>query len=126
MAKCTNLRVWQQARELLKLVSSVTAGMRAEGDLKSQLRRAAISTVSNIAEGAERSDREFCRFLTIALGSNAEVEAQLTIAGDIGLIDAPTVAAMLDRTDHIGRMIRRLIQHRQGIGPRPPRLTGSH
>ena len=117
MAKCTNLRVWQQARELLKLVSTATADMRAEGDLKSQLRRAAISTVSNIAEGAERgSDREFCRFLSIALGSNAEVETQLTIAGDIGLIDAPTVAKMLDHTDHIGRMIRRLMQYRQGSG----------
>src|SRR5688572_32163870 len=37
MAKFTNLRVWQQARELLKLVSAITADMRAEGDLKSQL-----------------------------------------------------------------------------------------
>ena len=116
MAKFTNLRVWQQARELLKLVSAITADMRAEGDLKSQLRRAAISVASNIAEGAERTDREFCRFLTIALGSNAEVEAQITIAGDIGLIDAPTTAKLLDHTDHIGRMIRKLIQHRLGSG----------
>ena len=116
MAKFTNLRVWQQARELLKLVSTITADMRAEGDLKSQLRRAAISVASNIAEGAERTDREFCRFLTIALGSNAEVEAQVTIAGDIGLIDAPTTAKLLDHTDHIGRMIRKLIQYRQGYG----------
>lgn len=59
----------------------------------------------------ERSDRDFCRFLTIALGSNAEVEAQVTIAGDIGCIDSTTVAKLLDQTDHIGRMIRRLIQH---------------
>ena len=116
MAKCTNLRVWQQARELLKLVSTATADMRAEGDLKSQLRRATISIASNIAEGAERSDRDFCRFLTIALGSTAEVEAQLTIAGDIGCIDAATVAELLDRTDHIGRMIRKLMQYRQGSG----------
>ena len=116
MAKFTNLRVWQQARELLKLVSAITADMRAEGDLKSQLRRAAISVASNIAEGAERSDREFCRFLTIALGSNAEVEAQITIAGDIGLIDAVTVTKLLDHTDHIGRMIRRLMQHMQPSG----------
>jgi four helix bundle protein len=116
MAKFNNLRVWQQARELLKNVSAITADMRAEGDLKSQLRRASISVASNIAEGAERSDREFCRFLTIALGSNAEVEAQITIAGDIGLIDAPTVTKILDLTDHIGRMIRRLMQHMQPSG----------
>jgi four helix bundle protein len=116
MAKATNLRVWHQARDLLKLVSTITADMPAEGDLKSQLRRAAISVASNIAEGAERSDREFCRFLTIALGSNAEVEAQITIAGDIGLIDEVTTTKMLDHTDHIGRMIRKLIQHRQASG----------
>ncbi|MBA3700034.1 MAG: four helix bundle protein [Planctomycetes bacterium] len=109
MAKSTNLRVWQQARELLKLVSAVTADMRAEGDLKSQMRRAAISVASNIAEGAERPDREFCRFLTIALGSNAEVEAQVTTAGDLGLIDATTVTKLVDLTDHIGKMIRRLM-----------------
>lgn len=65
MAKFTNLRVWHQSRELLRLVSAATADMRAEGDLKSQMRRAAISVASNIAEGAERPDREFRRFLTI-------------------------------------------------------------
>ena len=70
MAKSTNLRVWQQARDLLKQISAITADMPAEGDLKSQLRRAAISVVSNISEGCERgSDREFRRFLTIANAS---------------------------------------------------------
>lgn len=49
MAKFTNLRVWHQSRELLRLVSAATADMRAEGDLKSQMRRAAISVASNIA-----------------------------------------------------------------------------
>ncbi|MBA3700679.1 MAG: four helix bundle protein [Planctomycetes bacterium] len=116
MAKSTNLRVWHQARELLKLISTVTADMRAEGDLKSQMRRAAISVASNIAEGAERSDRDGCRLFTIALGSNAEIETQITIAGDLGLIDDATVAKIVDHTDHIGRMIRKLIQHRQRSG----------
>jgi four helix bundle protein len=116
MANFTNLRVWQQARELMKLVSLATADMRAEGDLKSQMRRAAISVASNIAEGAERSDRDFCRFLAIARGSNAEVEAQVTIAGDMGCLDPVTVARLLDQTDHIGRMITNLMQHRSASG----------
>jgi four helix bundle protein len=85
--------------------------MRAEGDLKSQMRRAAISIVSNIAEGAERTDRDFRRFLTIALGSNAEVETQAIIAADLGCIDQIVTDRIVEKTDHIGRMIRRLMDY---------------
>jgi hypothetical protein len=60
MARFINLNVWHQARTLLRMVSDATRTMRAEGDLKSQMRRAAISVVSNISEGSERgNDREF-------------------------------------------------------------------
>jgi four helix bundle protein len=116
MAKFTNLRVWQQARELLQIISQATAEMRAEGDLKSQLRRAAISVVSNIAEGAEKSDKEFCRFLGMAMGSNAEIEAQIIIAGDIGCVDLEIVADVLDRTTRLGKMMRKLVQHMKPPG----------
>ena len=116
MAKSTNLRVWHLSRDLLRHISSITADMPAEGDLKTQLRRAAISVVSNISEGAERSDRDGCRLFTIALGSNAEVETQITIAGDLGLIDSATVMRITEQTDHIGKMIRKLIRHRRGTG----------
>ena len=116
MAKHTQLRVWQRARDLMRMVSAVAAEMRSEGDLKSQLRRAAISVASNIAEGAERSDRDFCRFLTIALGSNAEVTAQVTIAGDMGLISESKAKELINITNHIGAMIRKLVQSRQATG----------
>jgi four helix bundle protein len=116
MAKFTQLRVWQHARELLQLISHTTAEMRAEGDLKSQLRRAAISVVSNIAEGAEKSDREFCRFLGMAMGSNAEIVAQIIIAGDIGCVDLKIVAEVLEKTDHLGKMMRKLVQHMKPPG----------
>jgi four helix bundle protein len=108
MAKCINLRVWQQARRLLQMVSSATTHMKPEGDLKSQLRRAAISVVSNIAEGAEKSDAEFCRFLSIALGSNAEIFAQITIACDLGLIDGKLANEIIALSHHIGAMIKKL------------------
>ena len=111
MAKCTHLRVWQQSRELLRIVSSATSDMRAEGDLKSQMRRAAISVTSNIAEGAERSDRDFHRFLTIALGSNAELEIQAIIASDLGCLSPDVAANIVAHTTSIGRMTRRLMQY---------------
>jgi four helix bundle protein len=110
MARFTNLHVWQQARELLRLVSHATTDMRPEGDLKSQMRRAAISVASNIAEGSERgSDREFRRFLLIANASNAEVEAQATIAGDLGCIDQATSQRLTEQSQCVGRMIARFI-----------------
>ncbi len=108
MAKFTNLRVWHEARTLLQLVSQATHDMRAEGDLKSQLRRAAISVVSNISEGAQRSDREFRRFLDIANGSNAEVHAQTIIAMDVDLLDAGRCQQIIAQCQIVGRMITKL------------------
>jgi four helix bundle protein len=78
---------------------------------RSSRRHAAISVASNRAEGAERPDRQFRHFLTIALGSNAEVEAQATIAADLGCIDLATATRIIDCTDHIGRMITNLMRH---------------
>ena len=78
-------------------------------------RRAAISVVSNIAEGAEKTDWNFCRFMSIALGSCAEVERQVIIAGDLGLV-SPMVAQVLEITGHIGKMIRRLMMLVRGLG----------
>ena len=114
MAKFTKLLIWQRGRELLQLVSAVTAGMRAEGDLKSQKRRAAISVVSNIAEGAECSDREFLRFLTIALGSTAEVRSQAIIATDIRCISQDAGARIDDLARQVECMIRGMMRY---LGP---------
>ena len=110
MARFLSLHVWHRAREVLKTVSDATRGMRAEGDLKSQMRRAAISTVSNIAEGAERaSDRDFRHFLCIADASNAEVESQAIIAADIGCMDQATSGRITAQCRVVGRMIGRLM-----------------
>ena len=110
MARFSQLKVWQEARTLLGLVSEATRRMRAEGDLKSQMRRAAISVASNIAEGAERgSDAEFRHFLAIARASNAEVEAQATIAGDLRCLAQTDADRVVRQCDLIGRMLNRLM-----------------
>ena len=110
MARFLHLQVWQHARSLLRAVSIATRDMRAEGDLKSQMRRAAISVASNIAEGAARgSDREFRRFLRIADASNAELHAQVLIAGDIECIDQATGGRLVEQSLTVGRMIGGLI-----------------
>jgi four helix bundle protein len=110
MARFTKLDVWYQARTLLRMVSDATRTMRAEGDLKSQMRRAAISVVSNIAEGSERgNDREFRHFLAIANASTAEVEAQVIIANDIRCFDRQTSERIAEQCRYVGRMLNRLM-----------------
>jgi four helix bundle protein len=113
MARHHRYRVWQQAQRQLVEVARVTEGLRF-GDLTSQLRRAAISVVSNIVEGAGRcNDSEFTRFLIIARASNDEIAAQLEITSALTGTD---VTAMLAANDHLGRMLTTLIGHLRDAG----------
>lgn len=85
-----DLEAWQLARQLAAGIYQLTreTGLRRDTALASQMQRAAVSVMSNIAEGRERgSSREFHRFLSIALGSCAELRAQLYVARDVGYID---------------------------------------
>ena len=80
---------WQKARELTRFVYQITGQEQFAKDfgLKDQIRRAAISVMSNIAEGFERDGRaEFLQFLSIAKASAGEVQSQLYIALDQGYI----------------------------------------
>ena len=106
MARHTSLHVWLRARLLVQLVGALTRSMRNAGDLRDQLRRAAISVASNIAEGAERgSDRDFLRFLRIADGSLAELEAQLTLAEDLGCAPLTDLRQVSATARDVGRML---------------------
>jgi len=79
--------------------------------LTRQLRRAAVSVPSNIAEGAARLyTREYIRFLSNALGSIAEVETQFKVAVDLGYTNQQRIGSITQELDEIGKMTRRLVQ----------------
>jgi len=85
-----DLEVWKEAVELAAICYSATKGFPREEQfgLVSQMRRAAVSIASNIAEGAVRaSNKEFVQFLYISLGSASELDTQIEIARKIKLGD---------------------------------------
>ncbi|HET6434358.1 MAG TPA: four helix bundle protein [Xanthomonadaceae bacterium] len=105
------LKVWQEAMELVMAIyaASSTFPMEERYGLTAQVRRAAVSVPSNIAEGHARSStREYMRFLSISLGSLAEVETQLLIAGRLKYVEAANVDTLLQACDELGRMLRGL------------------
>jgi four helix bundle protein len=108
-----DLEVWQKGIVLTKNVYQATGEFPAEEKfgLVSQMRRAAVSIPSNIAEGHARSSTaDFQRFIMIAMGSVAELETQIIISVDLGLF-SPTVSSnLLEQLDDIGRMLRGLHQ----------------
>lgn len=91
---------------LVKEIYAVTAGFPKEElfGLVSQMRRAAISVPSNIAEGAAREgDKEYLRFLSIARGSLSELDTQIQIAVMLGYLDDPHL--IQDLCDRVGRLL---------------------
>ena len=89
MKKFKNLKVWQKGIELVKNIYKSTKEFPKEElyGLTSQMRRSAISVPSNIAEGSGRgTDKDFNRFLDIALGSSYELETQIIIAFELEFI----------------------------------------
>lgn len=73
--------------------------------MRDQMQRAAVSIASNIAEGSERSPKEFAHFLNIARGSAAELRTQAYIAAKIGLIHGEDMRSVVNETKEISRML---------------------
>jgi four helix bundle protein len=105
------LIVWQKAMGLVESVYRAThhfPNTEIYG-LTSQVRRAAVSIPSNIAEGqGRRTTRDFLNFLSVAQGSLMELETQITIAERLGYIENPLERTLLESTAEIGRLLHGL------------------
>ncbi len=102
------LEIWKRSKDFCVEIYRITAQFPAEEKfgLTVQLRRAAVSVPSNIAEGSSRrSHRDFARFLEVATGSGYEIETQLLIAQDLGFLDKSTRINLSEELDEILRMI---------------------
>jgi len=106
-----DLKVWQLGIDLVCQVYGITKFFPKSEiyGLTSQLQRAAVSVPSNVAEGHARgSSREFLHFLTISLGSLAELETQLSIALHLKYVDNTVLEPVLYMCDELGKMLRAL------------------
>ena len=108
-----DLLVWQKSMEHVVEVYEITKMYPNEElfGIVSQMRRAAVSIPSNIAEGYGRTyGKETYRFLSNALGSATELETQWIISKDLGFVDVSIAASMLDKIAEIIRMLSALIK----------------
>jgi four helix bundle protein len=107
------LTVWQRAMQLTVAVYKLTQGFPRDEiyGLTSQVRRAAVSIASNIAEGQGRgSSGEFKQFLQIARGSNCEVETQLEIARELKFGDARLIEEAEELSVEVRKMLFGLLE----------------
>ncbi|MFB3923071.1 MAG: four helix bundle protein [Terriglobia bacterium] len=108
-----DLEVWQEAMTLAETCYQETTNFPARETygLVSQIRRAAVSIPSNIAEGhARRSLAAYLNHLSIALGSQAELETQIELAGRLKLLPGKSAGAILAKAAQVGRMMHALVQ----------------
>ena len=110
-----DLEVWKKSIGFVTEIYRATNSFPKEEiyGLTSQIRRAAVSIPSNIAEGsARRSDKEFIQFLYIALGSLVETETQLIISKEIGYLN--DISYLSQEVENIRKMLVGLIKHLKG------------
>ena len=115
-----DLEVWKLARQLTGKVYSLSrvGAFAKDFGFRDQICRAAVSIISNIAEGFERrSNSQFLQFLHIANGSAGEVRAQLYIALDLGYITRTQFQDAFDDIVRIGKMLTSLTRHLRSAKP---------
>ena len=119
MQRFTELKVWQKSHAFVLQVYRLTKSFPLEEryGLTSQLRRAALSVPTNVAEGAKRqTNAEYARFLNIAEGSLAESEYLLMVSRDLGYLTHATSKPLLAEADEIAKMLHGL---RTKVGKAP-------
>lgn len=111
MADYRNLTVWKKGIDLVVVLYAYTADFPREEiyGLTSQMRRAAVSVPSNIAEGSRRRGRDMRNFLTIAYGSVAELETQLLICGRLGFGNEEKRREVALLLDEVLKMLNRMV-----------------
>jgi len=115
--KFEDVIAWQKSRELVKMVYEMPRGddFAKDFSLKDQFRRAAVSVMSNIAEGFSRqTDREFIQFLYIAKGSVSEMQSQLYMAMDLGYIEAKAFDKAYGLSSEVAKVLTGFIRYLQG------------
>jgi four helix bundle protein len=103
-----NLTVWQMVRQLTKSIYKLTMDFPGseEFGLKSQMRRASVSICTNLAEGCgRRGDREFRRFVDVAMGSACELECETILSFDLAFITEAMQEQILEKLIQINRML---------------------
>lgn len=106
--KFEDLPVWKLAKDLTIKIYQISKGekFRKDYSLVDQIRKAAISVSSNIAEGFERGSRkEFIQFLYIAKGSLGEVRSQLQISYELGYINKENLSSLLSQSYDLSNQI---------------------
>jgi four helix bundle protein len=105
------LVAYQKAYQLVLEIYRLSGSFPKEElyGLTSQIRRAAVSVPSNIAEGTMRGSREYLQFLKVSLGSAAEVETQLSLCKDLGFCGIEAYEPVHDLTQEVLRLLRTYI-----------------
>jgi four helix bundle protein len=107
------LKVWQKSYQLSLELYKITKGFPGDEKygLTSQMRRAAVSVPSNIAEGyGRKTTRDYVRSLYLAYGSNCELETQILLSGDLGYIKAQEKEMLQKNVGEVERMLKALIK----------------
>ncbi len=118
-----DIRAWQEARGLVKIVyiASSEGMMARDFDFRSQIRRASISCMNNIAEGFGRfSNREFIRFLEISSASANEVKSLGYAATDLNYWSEPTALEVMAKAEYVKSLDLKFIKYLREISKTRP------